>query len=85
MNLDVPFVTASDILACFSYFLNIMDGIGLTDDIDHLGNRRVKCVGELVQGQFRIGLTRMEKPFEIKCQLLMFHNLIYKHWLILNL
>ncbi|HBD05813.1 MAG TPA: DNA-directed RNA polymerase subunit beta [Firmicutes bacterium] len=61
INLDVDFVTASDIVACFSYFLNIMEGIGDTDDIDHLGNRRVKCVGELIQGQFRQGLARMEK------------------------
>ncbi len=58
---DVDHVTASDIVACFSYFLNIMEGIGEVDDIDHLGNRRVKCVGELIQGQFRQGLARMEK------------------------
>lgn len=38
-----------------------MDGAGHTDDIDHLGNRRLRCVGELLQNQFRIGLTRMER------------------------
>ena len=38
-----------------------MDGFGTVDDIDHLGNRRLRCVGELLQNQFRIGLTRMER------------------------
>lgn len=66
LNLDVPYVTASDIMAVFSYFLNIMDGIGYTDDIDHLGNRRIKCVGELIQNQFRQGLSRMEKTIKDK-------------------
>lgn len=66
LNLDSSYVTASDIVACFSYFNNIMDGIGETDDIDHLGNRRVKCVGELIQSQFRQGLTRMEKTIRDK-------------------
>jgi len=54
-------VTAEDILASFSYLLNLMDGHGAPDDIDHLGNRRVRSVGELLQNQFRIGLARMER------------------------
>ncbi len=54
-------VTVEDILASFSYLLNLMDGLGTGDDIDHLGNRRVRCVGELLQNQFRIGLARMER------------------------
>lgn len=54
-------VTAEDILAAFSYLLTLMDGLGLPDDIDHLGNRRVRSVGELLQNQFRIGLARMER------------------------
>lgn len=66
LTLDTPYVTASDIFAAFSYFLNIMVGIGDTDDIDHLGNRRVKRVGELIQGQFRQGLSRMEKTIRDK-------------------
>lgn len=54
-------ITYADILASFSYQLNLLQGIGKTDDIDHLGNRRVRTVGELVQNQFRIGLSRMER------------------------
>ncbi|MCI6659776.1 MAG: DNA-directed RNA polymerase subunit beta [Peptoniphilaceae bacterium] len=54
-------ITPSDILATLSYQLNLYDGIGNLDDIDHLGNRRVRCVGELLQNQFRIGLSRMER------------------------
>ena len=50
-----------DIIACIDYLLNMMQGYGRSDDIDHLGNRRVRCVGELLQNQFRIGLTRMER------------------------
>ncbi len=54
-------VEPEDIIANVSYLLNLIDGIGNTDDIDHLGNRRLRCVGELLQNQFRIGLTRMER------------------------
>jgi len=54
-------ITKNDILASISYLLNLMDGFGTTDDIDHLGNRRVRAVGELLQNQFRIGLSRMER------------------------
>ena len=54
-------VTIPDIYAFFAYDLNVMDGIGETDDIDMLGNRRIRSVGELIQNQFRIGLSRMER------------------------
>ena len=54
-------VTREDIMAAISYLLGLMDGFGNTDDIDHLGNRRVRAVGELLQNQFRIGLSRMER------------------------
>ena len=54
-------VTTEDILGSISYLLNLDHGIGKTDDIDHLGNRRIRCVGELLQNQFRIGLTRLER------------------------
>ena len=54
-------VTLSDILAAVGYYVNLHDGIGRTDDIDHLGNRRLRLIGELLQNQFRIGLTKMEK------------------------
>ncbi|NBI08290.1 DNA-directed RNA polymerase subunit beta [Senegalia massiliensis] len=50
-----------DIIASISYEFNLFQGIGETDDIDHLGNRRVRSVGELLQNQFRIGLSRMER------------------------
>ncbi len=66
LNETVTRVTISDMVACFSYFMNIQDGLGQTDDIDHLGNRRVRCVGELLQTQFRIGLTKMEKTVQQK-------------------
>ena len=61
LNLKISRVTISDIVAIFSYFLNLMDGFGSVDDIDHLSNRRIRCVGELIQTQFRIGLTKMAK------------------------
>jgi len=54
-------ITREDIVAATSYMLNLMDGLGSTDDIDHLGNRRLRSVGELLQNQFRIGLSRMER------------------------
>ena len=54
-------ITIADIISAISYMLNLMDGIGTTDDIDHLGNRRVRSVGELLQNQYRIGLARMER------------------------
>ena len=64
-NSDLPYdhrtITREDIIAHISYLLNLMDGFGTVDDIDHLGNRRLRCVGELLQNQFRIGLTRMER------------------------
>ena len=54
-------ITTEDMIASISYLLNLDYGIGNVDDIDHLGNRRIRCVGELLQNQFRIGLTRLER------------------------
>ncbi len=54
-------IVLEDILATVSYFLNLCEGVGTVDDIDHLGNRRIRCVGELLQNQFRIGFSRMER------------------------
>ena len=54
-------VTTEDILSSINYLLNLEHGLGKVDDIDHLGNRRIRCVGELLQNQFRIGLTRLER------------------------
>ncbi len=54
-------ITLEDIFASVGYFINLCEGIGDIDDIDHLGNRRIRCVGELLQNQFRIGFTRMER------------------------
>lgn len=59
--LEYKHITPSDILASMNYFFNLQEGLGSTDDIDHLGNRRIRSVGELLQNQFRIGLTRMER------------------------
>ena len=54
-------ITNEDIIASISYLLNLEYGLGKVDDIDHLGNRRIRCVGELLQNQFRIGLARLER------------------------
>ena len=54
-------ITTEDIIASINYILNLDNGLGTIDDIDHLGNRRIRCVGELLQNQFRIGLTRLER------------------------
>lgn len=54
-------IQKEDILATVNYLLNLFEGIGQVDDIDHLGNRRLRSVGELLQNQFRIGLARMER------------------------
>ena len=59
--LEYKHITPSDILASMNYFFNLQEGLGSTDDLDHLGNRRIRSVGELLQNQFRIGLTRMER------------------------
>lgn len=54
-------ITLEDIIASINYNMHLDYGIGITDDIDHLGNRRIRAVGELLQNQFRIGLSRMER------------------------
>ena len=66
LNLSVSRVTISDMIAIFSYFMNLMDGFGSVDDIDNLSNRRIRAVGELIQTQFRIGLTKMAKNITSK-------------------
>jgi len=58
---SVKHITPADIIAAINYFMNLLHEIGSTDDIDHLGNRRLRSVGELLQNQFRIGLSRMER------------------------
>ncbi|MCO7176824.1 DNA-directed RNA polymerase subunit beta [Sporolactobacillus kofuensis] len=58
---SIKHITPADILASINYFFDLLHGIGDTDDIDHLGNRRLRSVGELLQNQFRIGLSRMER------------------------
>ncbi len=54
-------ITTEDMIASISWLLNLSHGLGSADDIDHLSNRRIRCVGELLQNQFRIGLTRLER------------------------
>ena len=60
-TIDVRTLTISDVYASVNYYLNLLDGIGHDDEIDHLGNRRVRQVGELLQNQLKIGLARMER------------------------
>ncbi|WP_042225468.1 DNA-directed RNA polymerase subunit beta [Oceanobacillus manasiensis] len=61
VDTSVKNITPADILSSISYFFNLLHRVGDTDDIDHLGNRRLRSVGELLQNQFRIGLSRMER------------------------
>ena len=60
-SIDVKRLTISDVYASVSYYLNLLNGVGNYDEIDHLGNRRIRQVGELLQNQFRIGVSRMER------------------------
>ena len=62
-------ITVDDIFATVSYFLGLPHGVGTVDDIDHLGNRRIRSVGELLQNQFRIGISRMERVVREKMTL----------------
>ncbi|HCD59951.1 MULTISPECIES: DNA-directed RNA polymerase subunit beta [Exiguobacterium] len=58
---DIKHITPADMIASINYFFNLLHEVGTTDDIDHLGNRRLRSVGELLQNQFRFGLSRMER------------------------
>ncbi len=60
-SIEVKRLTISDVYAAVSYYLNLLHGVGNFDEIDHLGNRRIRQVGELLQNQFRIGVSRMER------------------------
>lgn len=61
IDLNITTLTRDDILAFVKYLVGLINGVGEVDDIDHFGNRRIRSVGELIQNQFRIGLTRMER------------------------
>ncbi len=79
--LDVAILTKEDILVTVKHLIDLKNGIGMIDDIDHLGNRRVRPVGELVENQFRVGLVRMERAIRERMSLqeietLMPHDLI---------
>jgi len=71
---DRKHITLSDILAATSYYLNLYEGIGRVDDIDHLGNRRLRLIGELLKNQFRIGLARTEKNVKDKMSTVSFND-----------
>ena len=60
-KLSPQHITKEDIFASVNYLFNLVRGVGSTDDIDHLGNRRLRCVGELLQNQMRIGMSKMDK------------------------
>ena len=68
-DLIPKFITLDDIFASVNYFLNLAHEVGSVDDIDHLGNRRIRSVGELLQNQFRIGFSRMERVVREKMTL----------------
>lgn len=79
--LEVTTLRKEDILAIVKYLVDLKDGIGVVDDIDHLGNRRVRTVGELLENQFRVGLVRMERAIKERMSLqevetLMPHDLV---------
>ena len=85
MGLDLPLeqttLTREDILKVVQYLIGLKNNKGEVDDIDHLGNRRVRAVGELLENQYRIGLVRMEKAIKERMSLseieaLMPHDLI---------
>ncbi len=65
-TIDTKRLTISDVYASLSYYICLLYGIGKFDEIDHLGNRRVRQVGELIQNQFRIGVARMERQIRDK-------------------
>ncbi|MDO4501237.1 MAG: DNA-directed RNA polymerase subunit beta [Erysipelotrichaceae bacterium] len=75
---DKKCITISDMIALYSYMLSLLDGVGSTDDIDMLGNRRIRTVGELIQNQFRIGLSRMEKAVKEKMSIVELDNVTPK-------
>lgn len=68
-NLIPKHITLDDIFASVNYFLGLPHNVGTVDDIDHLGNRRIRSVGELLQNQFRIGISRMERVVREKMTL----------------
>ena len=69
-NDDITILRNDDIIAIIKHMLDLKDGKGEVDDIDHLGNRRVRSVGELVENQFRIGVLRMERAIKEKMSIL---------------
>ncbi|HKL94848.1 MAG TPA: DNA-directed RNA polymerase subunit beta [Haploplasma sp.] len=71
---DKIHITLSDVLASVSYYLGLYDGFGQVDDIDHLGNRRLRLIGELLKNQFRIGLARTEKNIKDKMSTVSFQD-----------
>ena len=75
---DKKTITTSDMYALYSYQLNMLDGVGDADDIDMLGNRRIRTVGELIQNQFRIGLSRMERVVKERMSIAEISNLTPK-------
>ena len=72
-------ITMSDMIAFYNYMFTLLDGVGSTDDIDMLGNRRIRTVGELIQNQFRIGLSRMEKAVKEKMSITEIENATPRH------
>ena len=70
INATARNLNITDILATFSFFLNSFEWILVNDDIDFLGNRRIRSIGELIQNQFRAGLSKMEKGVKEKMSII---------------
>ncbi|HNT36634.1 MAG TPA: DNA-directed RNA polymerase subunit beta, partial [bacterium] len=76
VSLDEVTLSLADLIGVVQYMLNLEEGRGLADDIDHLGNRRVRTIGELLEGQIRIGLARMERSIREKMGILDLENIM---------
>jgi DNA-directed RNA polymerase subunit beta len=82
VSLEKPILDSETVIKVIEYLIKLNDGIGKIDDIDHLGNRRVKTVGELVQNQVRIGLARVERSIRERISILGDFNNLNVHYLI---
>lgn len=79
LNCDLDHVIMPDMIATISYFMNVMDGFGDTDDIDHLGNRRIRCVGELIQNHLELVYQEWKELLRKECLYRKWIQLLHNH------